>query len=60
MKLREVFVLYGKMPINDWCDLGAAVVDQEIARLDLEEAQEQFAAAQAAVELKKLHYGVGK
>ncbi len=59
MRLRDLFFLREIMPLDEWRHLGIAVLDQELARLDLEEAQEQYAAATAAVELKKVQYGVG-
>ena len=59
MRLRDLFFLRETMPLDEWRDLGIAIVDYEIARLDLEEAKEQCAAAEVAVELKKVQYGVG-
>ncbi len=50
--------LHDVMPPDEWRDLGIAVVNCELARLDVEEANEKLAAAEAAVRLKQVQYGV--
>lgn len=60
MQLRDIFFLHESMPPDDWRDLGVAVVELALARLDVEEANEKLAAAEAAVAMKKIQYGVGE
>lgn len=54
------------MPLDEWRDLGASVVDLEIALIDREEAVEKLTRANSEIQIletqinqKKRKYGVG-
>lgn len=59
MNIRDLLFLEEIMPFEEHRDLGLAVIEQEKARLDLDEAAEKLAAAEALVALKCIQYGVG-
>ncbi|RKT35310.1 hypothetical protein BXY70_1343 [Roseovarius halotolerans] len=66
MRLRDLFFLHEIMPLDEWRDLGIAVVDYELAILEREEAVEKLTRAnteleiaESAVSIKKTQYGVG-
>lgn len=60
MKLREWIFLNGSMPDPEWRSLGITICDRELARIEYDEAKENLAAAEAAIEIKKIQYGVAK
>ncbi|MEQ9242061.1 hypothetical protein [Roseovarius indicus] len=73
MMLRDPQFLEEIMPKEEWCDLRESVLELDraegnaiakfcsirLAYLDFEEANEKVTAAKAAVDLKKIQYGVG-
>ncbi|GAW36983.1 hypothetical protein RA2_04058 [Roseovarius sp. A-2] len=66
MRLRDLFFVRESMPLDEWRDLGASVVDLEIALIDREEAVEKLTRANSEIQIletqinqKKRKYGVG-
>ena len=60
MTLRDALFAAGSLPPGQGRDLMQAAIRLRLAELDVEEALEGVAAAQAAVRLRQIQYGVGR
>lgn len=66
MRLHDLFFVQEIMPEHEFRPLAVAVLDYELAVIDFEEAVEKaevlkndMIAAEAAVTIKKIQYGIG-